>query len=303
MLEQGIIQHSHSPFSSPVLLIMKKDGTFQFCIDYRALNNAIVPNHFPIPTAEELFDELGKAKFFTKLDLRSGYHQIRMHEADIIKTAFRTHDDRFEFLVMPFGLTNAPSTLQAAMNAVFQPFLRQCVIVFFDDILVPTLEAHGRHLAAVLGLLQSHQFFIKLSKCSFCSSIVEYLGHLISERHLKADPTKLEAMAAWPTPKTVKQLRGFLGLTGYYRHFVEHYAIIAAPLTNLLKKDTFVWSEEAESAFTDLKRPMTSAPVLRLPNFGLPFCVETNASDVGIGAVLCKTIIRLRFLVRNWVPV
>lgn len=289
MLDQGIIQRSSSPFSSPVLLILKKDGTFHFCIDYRALNTATVSDHFTILTVDELFGELGKARIFTKLDLRSGYHQIRMHDKDVFKTAFRTHDGHFEFLVMPFSLTNAPSMFQAAMNSIFQPMLRRYIIVVFDDILVysPSIEAHGQHLSAVLTVLQEHSFFVKLCKCCFCNSSVEYLGHLISDGFLKADPTKLEAMTAWPKPKNIKQLQGFLGLTGYYRRFIAHYALIAAPLTDLLKKDAFAWSPEAEESFRELKEAMTSASVLRLPDFDCPFCVET-ASDTGIGAVLLQ---------------
>ncbi|XP_042003633.1 uncharacterized mitochondrial protein AtMg00860-like [Salvia splendens] len=221
-----------------------------------------------------------------------------MCDDDIYKTAFRTHDGHFEFLVMPFGLTNAPSTFQAGMNTLFRPFLRQFVIVFFDDILIysPTLPSHVRHLNEVLTILTTNNFFVKLSKCTFACTTVEYLGHLITDGHLKADPSKIEAMQAWPVPGSTRQLRGFLGLTGYYRRFVKHYASIAGPLTDLLKKDSFKWTPEAESSFVALKEAMSSAPVLRFPDFTRNFYLETDASDFGVGAVLLQDGHPLAFL-------
>ncbi|XP_061343150.1 uncharacterized protein LOC133289269 [Gastrolobium bilobum] len=236
MLAAGIVRDSTSPFSSPVLLVRKKDGSWHFCTDYRALNAITQRDRFPISTVDELIDELHGACCFSKLDLRSGYHQIRMDSSDIPKIAFQTHEGHFEYLVMPFGLCNAPATFQATMN--------------------------------------SHS--------------LEYLGHIISIDGVGPDPEKIRAMVAWPCPASIKQLRGSLGLTGFYRRFVHRYASIAAPLMDLLKKDAFVWSPAVQEAFDQLKLAMTNTPVLALPDFSVPFTLETDASVSSMGAVLLQ---------------
>ena len=289
LTKAGFIQPSKSPFGAPILFVKKKDGTMRMCVDYRALNNITVKNSYPLPRVDELFDRLQGANYFSKIDLRSGYHQIRIQPEDVPKTAFRTRYGHFEFLVLPFGLTNAPATFMHLMHSAFRPFLDDFVLVFLDDILIysRTLEEHEVHVSKVLNVLRQQKLYAKESKCEFFKSEVEFLGHMVGRNGIRMMEDKVQAINEWPTPTKVADVRAFLGTAGYYRKFIKQFSLIAAPLTDLTKDDVkFEWTDRQEQSFRQLKRAIVEGPVLILPDPNLPFVVHTDASGYAVGAVL-----------------
>ncbi|KAL5560612.1 hypothetical protein UlMin_036823 [Ulmus minor] len=264
LLDKGFIRPSHSPWGAPVLFVKKKDGTLRMCIDYRGLNKVTIKNKYPLPRIDDLFDQLKGAVVFSKIDLRSGYHQLRIKEYG-----------HYEFLVMPFGLTNAPAAFMDLMNRVFKAYLDKFVIVFIDDILVysRSQEEHANHLRMVLQTLVEHRLYAKFSKCEFWLQSVQFLGHVISKDGLSVDPAKIEAVSKWAAPTSVTEIRSFLGLAGYYRRFVEGFSTLAAPLTALTKKDRkYEWSDKCEQSFQELKRRLTKRTIQTLEDM-LRACV------------------------------
>nr|GEZ23958.1 putative reverse transcriptase domain-containing protein [Tanacetum cinerariifolium] len=276
---------------APILFVKKKDGSMRLCIDYRDLNRVTIRNHYPLPQIDDLFDQLQGAKFFFKIDLKSSYHQLRVKEQDIPKTAFRTRYGHYEFLVMPFGLTNALAVFMDLMNRIFHEYLDKFVIVFIEDILVysKTKEEHEEHLCIVLGTLCQEKLYAKFSKCEFWLGQVAFLGHIVSTDGITMDPATVEAITKWPRPKTVTEVRSFLGLAGYYRRFVEGFLLLELPLTKLMRKgEKFVWNEEREKSFEELKKRLVSAPILTLPSGSGGFRIYSGALKKGLGCVLMQ---------------
>ncbi|KAJ9520421.1 hypothetical protein QJQ45_000182 [Haematococcus lacustris] len=291
LLAKGFIRPSTSPFAAPVLFVRKKDGSLRLCVDFRALNQQTLKNRYPLPRIDDLLDQLSGAQVFSKIDLRSGYHQITVAEDDIPKTAFRTRYGHYEFTVLPFGLCNAPATFQQLMNDVFKPHLDDFVLVYLDDILVFSKSAadHERHLHLTLSLLWQHQLCANLAKCAFWLDTVDFLGHIVSAAGIQPDPTKVKAVLDWPAPQDKHQLRSFLGTANYYRRLLHHHAHRVLPLTDLLRDEQpWRWGEAEQRAFADIKAAMASSPVVRPPDFSLPFTVKTDASLFAIGAVLTQ---------------
>ncbi|GKC06018.1 reverse transcriptase domain-containing protein [Tanacetum coccineum] len=270
--DKGFIRPSSSSWGAPLLFVKKKDGSFRMCINYRELNKLTVKNRYPLPRIDDLFDQLQGSQFFSMIDLRSGYHQLRVHEDNIPKTAFRTCYGHFEFTLMPFGLTNAPAIFMDLMNRVCRPYLDKFVIVFIDDILIysKTQEEHVEHLRLVLKLLKKERLYAKFSKCEFWLREVQFLRHVINGNGIHVDHSKIKAVKNWKAPRTPTEVHSFLGLAGYYR------------------SKTFDWGEEHELAFQTLKDKLCNAPVLALPDGSKDFVVYCDASGIGLGCVLIQ---------------
>ncbi|KAL4010978.1 hypothetical protein IC575_028020 [Cucumis melo] len=269
----------------------RRDRSMRLCIDYRELNKATIKNRYPLPRIDDLFDQLQGATVFSKIDLRSGYHQLRISDSDIPKTAFRSRYRHYVFIVISFGLTNAPAVFMDLMNRVFQDFLDSFVIVFIDDILIysKTEVEHEEHLHQVLETLQANRLYAKFSKCEFWLKKVSFLEHVVYSKGVSVDPAKMEAVTNWPRLSTVSEIHSFLGLAGYYRRFVEDFSRIASPLTQLTTNGTpFVSSSACESNFQELKQKLVTAPVLTVLDGSGSFVIYSDASKKGLGCVLMQ---------------
>ena len=291
-LKSGRICPSKSPFASAFFFVKKKDGRLRPVQDYRKLNNITIKNRYPLPLISELIDKLKTAKYFTKLDIRWGYNNIRMKEGDEWKAVFRTNRGLFEPLVMFFGLTNSPATFQTMMNHLFRDLINQGkVVVYMDDIMIytTTLEEHRQIVWEVLQLLQENKLYLKHTKCEFKQLETEYLGLVVGHNSVRMDQTKVAGILEWPIPHTRKELRGFLGFLNFYRRFIKDFAAIARPLNALTsEKKDWDWTADCQTAFDALKTAVTSAPTLAMPTATDPFRVETDGSGVGLGAVLSQ---------------
>ena len=293
MLEQGVCSKSKSPWVSPVVLVRKKDGSTRFCVDYRRLNAITTRDVYPLPRIDDCLAALGGNKYFSLLDLVSGYWQVPMATDDKEKTAFTTPSGLYEFDVLPFGLSNAPATFQRLMDVVLAGLKWHNLLVYLDDICVfsDSFETHLASLTQTFERLRSFNLKLKPGKCHILQREFRYLGHIISAGGMSTDPVKTTAVKAMPAPRNVKGVRSFLGICNYYRRFIDKFAIVGKPLYTLLNTtEKFVWTDAHQRSFEDLKVSLTTAPMLKFPDYNAMFIVQTDASDDGLGAVLSQRI-------------
>jgi len=292
MLEQGVIQHSNSPWNSPLFLVPKKDGQFRPVIDFRKVNQVTEDDRYPLPVLSDLLMSLGQGnKIFSSLDLLSGYWQVPMAPMSREVTAFSTPSGHFEWLRMPFGLKSAPISFQRMINNLFSDLLGKHVYAYLDDLIICStdMESHLASLEAVLLKLKEAGLKAKLSKCEFLKAKISFLGHVVDEHGIHTVDDKIKAVKNFPQPRSVDNVRSFLGLAGYYRCFVKNFAALASPLIKLLKKDVpFHWNDPQVKSFEALKQALTNSPVLSFPNYEAPFILCTDASALGLGAVLMQ---------------
>jgi hypothetical protein len=271
--------------------VEKKDGTQWMCVDYRSLNEVTIKNKYPLPRIEDLFDQMKGASVFTKIDLRSGCHQLKIRESDIPKTAFHTRYGLYEYTVMSFGLTNAPAYFMYLMNKAFMEYLDRFIVVFIDDILIfsKMMEEHEEHIRLVLEKHRSNQLYAKFSKCEFWLTEVAFLGHVNSAGGVLVDLGKVKDVLNWMPPTTVSKIQSFLGLAGYYHQFIKDFSKIAKPMMKLLEKNkAFEWTKECQASFEELKKRLTSSPVLVLPDLTKKFDIYSDASRQGLGCVFLQ---------------
>ena len=291
MLEQGVIRPSVSPWSSPITLVPKKDSTPRFCVDYRKLNAVTVPDRYPLPLIQDIFDQIGGSTVFSTLDLNSAYWQIPMDEASIPKTAFKCHRGLFEFLRLPFGLCNGPAAFQRIIDTVMGDLLGKICLVYLDDIVIFSSNAteHAAHLQLVFDRLRNAGLQLKPSKCHFGVNEIKLLGFIVSDQGIATDPAKVEVIQNLPSPSSVKEVRTFLGMTSYYRQFVPNYATVSEPLTCLMRKEVkFHWGADQAAAFTSLKALLVSSDVMAAPQMDKPYKLYTDACDYAVGGILVQ---------------
>jgi hypothetical protein len=290
-LKDGKIRRSNSPVAAPCFFVKKVDGSLRLVVDYRKINEITIPNCFPMPSQIDLIEKLKGAKIFSKMDIRWGFNNIQIKEGDEWKTAFRTSRGQYENLVMPFGLMNAPAVFQEFMNAIFRDVIDEWVVIYMDEILVfsNSKEEYSGHVREVLSRLRKRHLFLKPRKCDFFTTSTSFIGISITPEGISIEKEKIRALAEWPTPTTVKQLRSFLDFANFLRSWVNNFSSLAKPLTTLTRKDVkWGWSEEEDKAFNSIKKVITSAPDLIHPNPEEPYYLETDASGVALGAILSQ---------------